>query len=296
MLFKKYHVVIFREGKSGSHNLYLRGWLPWALIFIFASLLAGGAWLGREWLLNRRLGQELAEAKAALEEQRRGAIGLAERISELSQDLERVRKFDSKLRIMMNMEKEPAEVGEGPGEFAKTYLPLYRQELATRKMQEFLERLSRSTRLEEVRQQDLLRALHDNRDILAAMPSIWPVAGFVSSNFGGRRSPFGSAGQFHKGLDISARQGSPVIAPAEGTVILSGPDGAYGNSVEVDHGGGIVTKYAHLQRTAVKAGQWVKRGEVLGLVGMTGRATGPHLHYEVRLNGAPVNPMRYILE
>ena len=77
---------------------------------------------------------------------------------------------------------------------------------------------------------------------------------------------------------------------------MSGPDGAYGNSVEIEHGGGIVTKYAHLQRATVKPGQWVKRGEVLGYIGMTGRTTGPHLHYEVRLNGVPVNPMRYILE
>ncbi|WP_300922999.1 M23 family metallopeptidase, partial [uncultured Desulfovibrio sp.] len=77
---------------------------------------------------------------------------------------------------------------------------------------------------------------------------------------------------------------------------MAGRDGAYGNSVEIDHGGGIATKYAHLQRATVKPGQWVRRGEVIGHVGMTGRTTGPHLHYEVRLNGVPVNPMRYILE
>ena len=111
------------------------------------------------------------------------------------------------------------------------------------------------------------------------------------------RIPFGGgSGQFHKGLDISSRMGTPILAPAQGAVTMAARDGAYGNSVEINHGGGIVTKYGHMQRWVVQPGQWVKRGEIIGYIGMTGRTTGPHLHYEVRLNGVPVNPMRYILE
>lgn len=200
---------------------------------------------------------------------------------------------------MMNMEKDPQDAGGGmdrPGDFSRLYLPLHRQELAARKMQDFLDRLSESTRLEEVRQQDLLLALRENREALSSMPTIWPVVGFVSSSFGWRSSPFGGRGQFHKGLDITNRVGTPVVAPAQGAVTFSGHDGAYGISVEINHGGGITTKYGHLQRSAVQPGQWIKRGSVLGYVGNTGRTTGPHLHYEVRLNGVPVNPMRYILE
>ena len=105
-----------------------------------------------------------------------------------------------------------------------------------------------------------------------------------------------AGGQFHKGLDITNRIGTPIIVPAQGIVTLSGRDGAYGFSVEINHGSGIVTKYGHMQRCAVQEGQWVKRGEIVGYVGMSGRTTGPHLHYEVRLNGVPVDPMRYILE
>ena len=163
-------------------------------------------------------------------------------------------------------------------------------------MLEFLTRLSESVRLEEVRQQDLLLALRENRDALSSMPTIWPVVGFVSSSFGWRSAPFGGRGQFHKGLDITNRIGTPIMAPAQGMVTLSGRDGAYGFSVEINHGSGIVTKYGHMQRCAVQEGQWVKRGEIVGYVGMSGRTTGPHLHYEVRLNGVPVDPMRYILE
>lgn len=296
MLLGKYHIVIFKEGRSGSRNLRLSGWFGVTACVLVIALVACNVWLWREWVGSRHLEAELDTARRTAEEQRRQTVSLAERVTAASQDLQRIQRFDAKLRLMMNMEKDPAEVGDAPGDFSRTYLPLHRQELAVRKMQDFLSRLSASAQLEEVRQQDLLRALRDNRGILAATPSIWPVTGFVSSSFGGRRSPFGRGGQFHKGLDISNRVGTPIVAPAEGTVIMAGRDGAYGNSVEIDHGGGIITKYAHMQRAMVQPGQWVRRGEVIGHVGMTGRTTGPHLHYEVRLNGAPVNPMRYILE
>ena len=296
MLLGKYHIVIFKEGRSGSRNLRMRGWFGITAGLLILALIACNVWLWRAWLQARHLDENLNNAQRVIEEQRRQIVNLAGRITGVSQDLQRVQRFDSKLRMMMNMEKDPAEVGGAPGDFSRAYLPLHRQELAARKMQDFLSHLSESVRLEEVRQQDLLRALRENRDALASMPSIWPVVGFISSSFGGRSSPFGGGGQFHKGLDISNRMGTPVLAPAQGAVILAARDGAYGNSVEINHGGGIVTKYGHMQRWAVQPGQWVKRGEIIGYIGMSGRTTGPHLHYEVRLNGVPVNPMRYILE
>ncbi|WP_302737149.1 M23 family metallopeptidase [uncultured Desulfovibrio sp.] len=296
MLLGKYHIVIFKEGRSGSRNLRMRGWFGFTAGLLILALIACNVWLWRAWLQARHLDENLNNAQRVIEEQRCQIVNLAGRITGVSQDLQRVQRFDSKLRMMMNMEKDPAEVGGAPGDFSRAYLPLHRQELAARKMQDFLSHLSESVRLEEVRQQDLLRALRENRDALASMPSIWPVVGFISSSFGGRSSPFGGGGQFHKGLDISNRMGTPVLAPAQGAVILAARDGAYGNSVEINHGGGIVTKYGHMQRWAVQPGQWVKRGEIIGYIGMSGRTTGPHLHYEVRLNGVPVNPMRYILE
>lgn len=295
-MFGKYQIVIFKEGEAGSRHLRLRGLLGIAAFLFIGAVIGCNVWLWHRFVETQHLGKELGEAKQVIAEQRRQTLNLAEKITALNKDLDRVKSFDSKLRLMMNMEKDPTEVGDNPADFTRTYLPLHRQELAARKMQDYLERLSESARLEEVRQQDLLRALRENRNILANVPSIWPVTGFISSSFGGRMSPFGRGTQFHKGLDISNRVGTPIIAPAEGSVIMSGPDGAYGNSVEINHGGGIVTKYAHMQRAVVKQGEWVKRGQILGYIGMTGRTTGPHLHYEVRLNGVPVNPMRYILE
>lgn len=299
MLFGKYHIVIFREGRSGSRNLRMRGWFGFFACVLVVALAACNVWLVRAWLEARHLNDDLGNAQRVISEQRRQLVNLAERISQVGRDLQRVQSFDSKLRIMMNMDKDPADAGGGldiAGDFSRSYLPLHRQELAARKMQDFLERLSESSRLEEVRQQDLLLALRENRDALSAMPTIWPVVGFVSSSFGWRSSPFGGRGHFHKGLDITNRIGTPVVAPAQGLVTQSGQDGAYGLSLEINHGGGVITKYGHMQRCGVPVGVWVKRGQVIGTVGMSGRTTGPHLHYEVRLNGVPVNPMRYILD
>jgi murein DD-endopeptidase MepM/ murein hydrolase activator NlpD len=174
-------------------------------------------------------------------------------------------------------------------------LPLHRQALAARRMYAFLRQLADDVRLEEVTQQELLRVLRENRDTIASMPTVWPVEGFLSSPFGVRSSAYSGRGEFHKGLDLRARMGTPVVAPAKGIVSLAGGDGAYGLSVEVQHSRTISTNYAHLSRILAREGQQVKRGDIIGFVGNTGRSTGPHLHYEVKLNGVQVNPMRYIL-
>ena len=297
MLFGRYHIVILREGKSGSRNLRIRSWQVLLLLLPFLALLAANIWLLQSWHSERGLKDSLTQNRQLAEEQQRQFLNLSGDVANISRDLQRVLRFDAKLRLMMNMESEPADAGSGLDEFSQVYLPMHRQELALRKMREYLDKLANATRLEEVNQQDLLRVLRERRDTLANMPSIWPLNGFVTSSFGMRASPFGGGNRrFHKGLDIVSRIGTPIVAPAQGEVTMSAPDGAYGNSVEINHGSGIVTKYAHMQRCAVQAGQWVKRGEIVGYVGMSGRTTGPHLHYEVRLNGVPVNPMRYILD
>ena len=127
-------------------------------------------------------------------------------------------------------------------------------------------------------------------------PSIWPVQGTLESGFGGRRNPFGGSGfEFHSGQDIEAAQGTPVIAGARGIVAFAGWQNGYGQLVVVDHGGGLSTRYGHLSHIDVELGQNVARGQFLGRVGSTGRSTGPHLHYEVRINNEAVNPLQYLL-
>ena len=139
---------------------------------------------------------------------------------------------------------------------------------------------------------DSVRDSVERRQALAnATPSVWPVAGWLTSYFGTRKDPITKDPDFHPGLDISADYGQPVLATADATVSSAGPNGSYGNMVTLDHGYGIVTKYGHLSRFAVMGGQRVKRGDVIGYVGSTGRSTGSHLHYEIWMNGRLTNPM-----
>ncbi len=127
-------------------------------------------------------------------------------------------------------------------------------------------------------------------------PSIWPVDGKLESGFGGRRNPFGgSSYEFHDGQDIVVPAGTPVVAGAKGIATFVGWQNGYGRLVVIDHGGGLTTRYGHLSEFDVEQGHQVSRGEFIGRVGSTGRSTGPHLHYEVRINDNPVNPMQYLL-
>jgi murein DD-endopeptidase MepM/ murein hydrolase activator NlpD len=127
-----------------------------------------------------------------------------------------------------------------------------------------------------------------------AAPNLWPVEGQVTGSFGERIDPFNGEGAFHTGVDIAALMGQPVVAPADGTVEFADYMGGYGRAIVLEHGHGIATRYGHLSGFAVASGQHVRRGDVIGYVGLSGRSTGPHLHYEVRINDTPVNPYKYL--
>jgi len=125
-------------------------------------------------------------------------------------------------------------------------------------------------------------------------PNLWPVEGQVTGSFGERIDPFNGEGAFHTGVDIAALVGQPVVAPADGVVDFADFMGGYGRAVILEHGHGIVTRFGHLSGFAVASGQHIHRGDIIGYVGLSGRSTGPHLHYEVRINDTPVNPYKYL--
>lgn len=125
-------------------------------------------------------------------------------------------------------------------------------------------------------------------------PNLWPVEGPITGAFGERIDPFNGEGAFHSGIDIGAMIGQPIIAPADGVVLFADFMGGYGRAIVVDHGHGITTRYGHLKSFAVFPGEHIHRGDTLGYVGDSGRSTGPHLHYEVRINDIPVNPHKYL--
>ena len=128
----------------------------------------------------------------------------------------------------------------------------------------------------------------------ARSPNLWPVEGRITSGFGERIDPFNGEGAFHSGVDISTAYGTPVIAAGDGVIVFADYMSGYGRLIELDHGNSISTRYGHLSGFAVSAGQAVKRGQVIGYVGSSGRVTSPHLHYEVRIGDTPVNPYKYL--
>jgi len=299
MLFGRFHIVMFREKRGTTHKIKLRGWMLLGLGLLLALMLVGNLVLLKNMTTSGTLERSLNLSDKSVSEQKSQLLNLSQKLVGLQKDVARIRDFDSKLRVMINLEQEnPMSVASrgGPGQDAtRGYLPIYRQELLARKMNEFLRQLSVEARLEEVRQQEVIQRLRANKDVLESTPSVWPAGGWVTSGFGWRSSPFTTKKEFHKGLDISAPAGTPIYAPSRGVVSFIERDPSYGLILNITHGTGLVTRYAHLQGVNVKQGQTVQRGEVIAFIGDTGRSTGPHLHYEVRIGGVPVNPMRYIL-
>lgn len=303
-MFKNYHIVIFKDREGGFRNLRLRGWFGLALFFLVAALAGANFYLLGFYTKSMALEHELEEAQKTIRAHDSQMLGLAGKLQTLEEDIQRVQQFDAKLRVLMNIDKDTADrdIDEDavPPQSAAgalnnaAFLSRHR-ELFTRRIHSLVDELADSINVEEVEQQTLVSFLRVNKDSLLSTPSIWPTKGFLTSGFGWRRSPVSGGGRMHKGLDISNRIGTPVWAPARGTVTFTGNDGAYGICIMIDHGNNIVTRYAHLLRTLVREGQFVQRGDVIGAVGNTGRSTGPHLHYEVIVSGVPVNPMRYVL-
>ncbi len=142
---------------------------------------------------------------------------------------------------------------------------------------------------------ELADFLEEQKLMLSSTPTIWPVKGWISSGFGYRISPFTGRRVFHEGLDIATKYDVPVQAAAKGIVVFSGRKAGYGKTIIIDHGYGYITKYGHNNSLTVKAGDKVNKGDHIAMVGSTGRSTGPHVHYEVLVNGIPVNPLKFIV-
>ena len=225
--------------------------------------------------------QQAAHLRTEVENQRLRAENERQRreLNDLSNRVEAVEDTSRKLAEksgVMNQDSPLPGTG-GPS------LPLDRNSLAT--LEGKMNLLERNIKSYE----DVLRER-------GYTPSIWPVVGKLESGFGGRHNPFGGRGyEFHTGQDIDAQTGDPVVAGARGTVTFAGVQNGYGNLVVIDHGGGLTSRYGHLSHIDVAQGQTVERGQFIGKVGSTGRSTGPHLHYEIRINDEPVDPLQYLL-
>lgn len=222
-------------------------------------------------------------------------------VGDLNRKMERLQNFHAKLKILANLdlqehpETSTATGGPQPND---PDLNVYLEKNLKQQIQRIhweLEELQMQARIQEQNAHRVENFFDSQRSLLAATPTIWPVHGWVTSAFGHRISPFTGTLQMHEGIDIGARSGTPVKAPADGVVIYSGWKSEFGKMISLDHGYGYRTRYGHLSKIYVKNGQRVKRGALIGSVGSTGKSTGPHLHYEVKLNNVPVNPKKYLL-
>lgn len=277
--------------KGRSVKFALGGLIAAALLFIAMTTAS---------ILSYQKLAEMSELKTQNQTQREQLLLFAAKLDDLKQTLDRVSEFDSKLRVLTNMDdgevRIPGAGGPERGESSGITSPTLGEDLLMNRIQRELSHLSEAARLEEQSLQELSSSVQDKRSLLSATPSILPAQGWISSHFGARVNPFSGQASTHYGLDVAASIGTPIYAPANGTIIFTGVRGGYGKLISIDHGYGVTTRYAHLSEFHVKPGQRVTRGDRIGSVGNTGRSTGPHLHYEVRVNNVPVNPRRYILD
>jgi murein DD-endopeptidase MepM/ murein hydrolase activator NlpD len=244
---------------------------------------------------------ELQSVREELMEQKAQVQNFALNMLDYKRQMFLLRDLDTKLRRVVSLgprDKAQQLLGiGGPDELGLqnlTSMGEKKQEEALKEMHNELTQLKGAASKQETSLQMLIEYFEDKRSLYASTPSVWPVRGWVTSAFGNRTSPFSGIVKFHEGMDIAAQTGTPVVAPADGVVIKAGFGTGYGNMVEISHGYGIRTIFAHNSRLNVKAGQRIKRGDVISYVGDSGSSTGPHLHYEVRVNGLPVNPVRYL--
>ena len=222
-------------------------------------------------------------------------------VNEFEKNIKRVERLDRKLRVIsaINKTEEPKAnmlgIGGSP-QINMDDLNLSFNSSPLEKLSLKLERLKIQANLQEISLAQLDRFFKDRKSFLSSVPSIWPVRGGVTSGFGYRLSPYSGFREMHEGIDIATRLHSNIVSPADGFVIRADRNQIHGLILEIDHGYGFITRYAHNSKNLVKVGDRIKRGQLIAQSGNTGRSTGPHLHYAIFLKGIPVNPVKYIIE
>jgi len=296
-----FNILIFGQKTSKTRHLRIHKKTFKIGLYLLAFCLLSTIFFFCDYIQVRKKGFELTQLRSETEEQRSKIHFFSSKIEDLEKQLSRLKEFDKKIRIIANLEKGQETTpfvgmgGPSPSD-VREKLRAERDETGlVQQMRTDVERLKSEAMSREESLSELEKLLQTKREMLVHTPSVWPVHGWVTSSFGFRTNPFTGLTQMHEGLDISNREGTPVIATADGIVSATGKDFSYGNVVVISHGFGITSRYNHLSKILVGAGQKVKRGDIVAEVGTTGKSTGPHLHYEVRVNGIPVNPARYIL-
>jgi len=301
MTSKKTTILFLPGGLNKVRKINVSRSVIVTLFFLAFMIILSAGWLITDYRKIKTQIPELNYLKKENRIQKTQIIALSKKINQINQNMVKLQKFEHKLRVMTNLEpsKEQDQLLAVGGSNISTLKPDYQLEEVHKglmyQMHKSLEDLETETALASMSQTELNDFLKAQKSILACTPSIRPTDGWFSSGFGYRISPFTNQREFHKGIDIATRIGTPIIASADGLVVYVGREGNFGKMVAINHGYNLKTRYGHLSKFRIKKGQHVKRGQIIGEVGNTGRCTGPHLHYEVLFNGVPVNPLNYIL-
>ena len=294
-----YTVLILPDATSPARKFHINKAIVTAVSSVTAvSVLAFAFFLYQYVNLNVRM-LELKQ----LRQEANDRTFLAAKVGQLEGELMRLRDLDRKLRLVAGLDAgddERARLAQGGAEMLSRTALLDAVRKGTGRLADWvgrdLEALGHEITSRERSFRELKDLLEAKRSVLASTPTIWPVRGLITAGYGYRVSPFTGQREMHEGLDIATSFGTPIMATADGVVSFVGPLAAFGNVVFINHGHGFTTFYAHTSSARVKEGQQVKRGQIIAYVGTSGRTTGPHVHYEVQVNGATVNPLKYIVD
>ena len=295
-----YTFLIIPKKKSSAKRLTLSNKVLKGVAFCIMAVILASMYTYYDYIKIKRDKIELERLRRQTREQKVQIDGLAEKVNNFAVRMEELSQLDKNIRTVANVEDKRYKgqiLGIGGSINDDTGIKSHAetdQRVVIAKIDQNVEQLSKDAVEQKNSFNELFKFLKQQKSILAATPSIWPVQGWVTSEFGFRSSPIGGGREFHKGIDIATRMGVHVVAPADGLVSEVSYDRDVGHMVKIDHGYGMTSWYGHLFRSVVKQGNMVKRGDLLGYVGNSGRSTGSHLHYSVSLNGIPVNPRKYL--
>jgi len=300
-----YTILIIPEGASRPRQFHVPTWVVRASLVVLPILLLIGVTLFLDYRFVAGQVYENRELQSENRRLRQSVQLYQNRMDSLESSLNRIENFSARLKMITNLmdRDQLSEQISLPPPNASTNLSFVsaptRLDFPSSKSKEDLpfEHLSLQSLNLEQNLHDLYELLSDQKSFLNALPTKKPADGYFSSGFGVRVSPFGDGTErMHEGLDIAGPIGTPIHAPASATVKFAGHKAGYGQIVILDHGYGLETWYGHASKLLVKAGTLVRRGQTIALIGNLGHSTGPHLHYEVRVHGIPVDPLAYILE
>ena len=311
---KKLTILVIPENASQTRQIKIPRIILRATIIAFIGVTAAVGYLSLDYLELRAIRSSYQGILAENQGLKGEANLLMSNLDEVKKALGRVQDYSEKLEHLtqLKVKKFSRKTGIGPltpEEYryatrsqtevrSEKNLPLGidTSKLVFRSVFDRVQSIGNSATSNALELQKLLSTLSRQKSLLTSVPSATPVDGWMTSGFGPRVSPFTGKKTMHKGVDVAAPEGTPIYAPADGVVIFSGAKAGYGNFIMVAHGYGVVSRYGHNAQNMVQPGQRVKKGDQIATVGNTGRSTGPHLHYEVLVNGKHTNPKKFMLD